>query len=219
CSRSRRWARASRSAQPLTESTHENHSRKSLTESTHEDRPRRSPREITYAELLEILRIISSSDLNEVTIESADVRIYISKRLDGRGPSVETTAVPGSRAAAPPAIGPSVAPVAGAVPGAAVAQPGAAPQPAAPEPPPGAVVVSAPMLGTFYRAPAPDQPPYVEVGQRVAAGDTLCLIEAMKLFTPLTAPCAGVVGAILAENARLVEYGQPLMYVEPDEAT
>lgn len=178
--------------------------------------------EITYAELLEILRIISSSDLNEVTIESADVRIHISKRLDGRGPSSETAAVAGGAAPTGPlARGPGGGAAAGpAAPSGAPPAAAASPQApvAVPEPPPGAVVVSAPMLGTFYRAAAPDQPPYVAVGQRVAAGDTLCLIEAMKLFTPLTAPCAGVISAILAENGRLVEYGQPLMYLVPDEA-
>jgi acetyl-CoA carboxylase biotin carboxyl carrier protein len=178
--------------------------------------------EITYQELLEILKIISSSDLNEVTIESADVRVHISKRRDGGAPSVETTLAAPRPATMPPAApappGAGVAPPASAV---SQANPAVQPAPAAPgaaipEPPPGAVVVSAPMLGTFYRAPAPDQPPYVEVGQRVAAGDTLCLIEAMKLFTPLTAPCAGIVSAILVENAKLVEYGQPLMYITAD---
>jgi acetyl-CoA carboxylase biotin carboxyl carrier protein len=71
-------------------------------------------------------------------------------------------------------------------------------------------VVKAPMVGTFYRSPSPDAKPFVEVGQSVKAGDTVCIIEAMKLMTELEADAAGVVKAILVENGQPVEYGQPL---------
>ena len=79
----------------------------------------------------------------------------------------------------------------------------------------GLTAVKAPSVGTFYRCPAPHQPPFVQPGAQVAAGDTLCLIEVMKMFTGVTAPCAGRVVEILVEDATLVEHGQVLMYVEP----
>jgi acetyl-CoA carboxylase biotin carboxyl carrier protein len=85
--------------------------------------------------------------------------------------------------------------------------PAAAPEPApAPEGP----VIKAPMVGTFYRSPSPDAKAFVEVGQTVKEGDTVCIIEAMKLMNEIEADAAGVVKAILVENGQPVEYGQPL---------
>lgn len=77
------------------------------------------------------------------------------------------------------------------------------------------VTVDAPMVGTFYRAPKPGDPPYCEVGDTVAAGDVLGLIEVMKLINPVHAPTAGVVVRILVDNAQLVEQGQPLIALRP----
>jgi acetyl-CoA carboxylase biotin carboxyl carrier protein len=71
-------------------------------------------------------------------------------------------------------------------------------------------VVKAPMVGTFYRSPSPDAKPFVEVGQTVKEGDTICIIEAMKLMNEIEADAGGVVKAILVENGQPVEYGQPL---------
>jgi acetyl-CoA carboxylase biotin carboxyl carrier protein len=71
------------------------------------------------------------------------------------------------------------------------------------------------MVGTFYRAPAPDAPPYVEVGTRVKKGDTLCIIEAMKLMNEMESEVAGTVVEVLVDNAEPVEYGQVLFRVEP----
>jgi acetyl-CoA carboxylase biotin carboxyl carrier protein len=86
--------------------------------------------------------------------------------------------------------------------------------PAAPatEPEPGQEghVVKAPMVGTFYRSPSPDAKVFVEVGQAVKEGDTICIIEAMKLMNEIEADASGVVKAILVENGQPVEYGQPL---------
>jgi acetyl-CoA carboxylase biotin carboxyl carrier protein len=79
----------------------------------------------------------------------------------------------------------------------------------------GEVAIRAPMLGTFYRAPAPGQPPFVEVGQHVKADDTICLIEVMKLFNSIRAGVDGVVRSILAENGSLVEYNQLLFVIAP----
>jgi acetyl-CoA carboxylase biotin carboxyl carrier protein len=94
-------------------------------------------------------------------------------------------------------------------PAAAVATPAAAPA-AEPEPGQEGHVVKAPMVGTFYRSPSPDAKVFVEVGQAVKEGDTICIIEAMKLMNEIEADASGVVKAILVENGQPVEYGQPL---------
>jgi len=72
------------------------------------------------------------------------------------------------------------------------------------------------MVGTFYRAPAPDEPPYVEVGDRVRVGQTVCIVEAMKLMNELESEVSGTIVEILIENADPVEFGQVLMRVKPD---
>jgi acetyl-CoA carboxylase biotin carboxyl carrier protein len=81
----------------------------------------------------------------------------------------------------------------------------------------GLIAVRAPNLGTFYRAPKPGAPPYVEVGQRVEAATELCLIEVMKLFTSVHAGVAGVVRGVLVKDGELVEFDQPLFLIEADE--
>jgi acetyl-CoA carboxylase biotin carboxyl carrier protein len=82
----------------------------------------------------------------------------------------------------------------------------------------GLLTITAPVLGTFYRAPAPGAAPFVDVGDTVRESDTIALIEVMKLFTTVTAGTAGRIVEILAENAALVEYGQPLALIEPSGA-
>jgi acetyl-CoA carboxylase biotin carboxyl carrier protein len=107
-----------------------------------------------------------------------------------------------------------------------VEAPGLAPPPAAREPSvtapaaasPGSdayVAVTSPMVGTFYRAPAPDADPYVEVGDRVEVGQTVCIIEAMKLMNEIEAEKSGRVVQVLVENAQPVEFGQKLFLIEP----
>ena len=83
---------------------------------------------------------------------------------------------------------------------------------------PVATVVNAPVVGTFYRAGQPDAAPFVEVGDRVQAGDVLCVIEAMKLMNDIKADFAGEVVDVLAENGQAVEYGQPLFAILPPAA-
>jgi acetyl-CoA carboxylase biotin carboxyl carrier protein len=96
--------------------------------------------------------------------------------------------------------------------------PQAAPAEAAPAPPPPAEptghTLKSPMVGTFYRSPSPGAPSFVEVGQAVAKGQTLCIIEAMKLLNEIESDAAGTVKAILVENGQPVEYGQPLFVIE-----
>lgn len=98
------------------------------------------------------------------------------------------------------------APMASATPRPAAAATPAEAEPAAPE----GHVVKAPMVGTFYRSPSPDAKVFVEVGQAVKEGDTICIIEAMKLMNEIEADASGTVKAILVENGQPVEYGQPL---------
>jgi acetyl-CoA carboxylase biotin carboxyl carrier protein len=77
--------------------------------------------------------------------------------------------------------------------------------------------VRSPLVGTFYRAPAPGEDPYVEVGDRVRAGEVLCIVEAMKLMNEIASDVSGEVVEVLAENAAGVEYDQPLFYLRPEE--
>lgn len=92
---------------------------------------------------------------------------------------------------------------------------GSAPAPVAPEPEaPTGHIVSSPMVGTFYRAPSPGAKNFVEVGQEVKAGDTLCIIEAMKMMNQIEADKSGVIKNAFAENAEPVEFGQPLFEIE-----
>jgi acetyl-CoA carboxylase biotin carboxyl carrier protein len=120
----------------------------------------------------------------------------------------------------------SAAPVAMAAPVAAAAIPAAAPQPASapdasggsPDPTPvssNLLDVTSPMVGTFYRSPAPDAPSYVEIGAKVSPGDTLCIIEAMKLMNELECEISGTIAEICIEDAQPVEFGQVLFRVDP----
>lgn len=93
-----------------------------------------------------------------------------------------------------------------------------APAPAAapPSSAPNGSVITSPLVGTFYRRPAPTEPPYVEIGDRVDKGDTICIIEAMKVMNEIKAEHAGIVEKILVEDGKPVEYGQPLLVIRPE---
>jgi acetyl-CoA carboxylase biotin carboxyl carrier protein len=101
-----------------------------------------------------------------------------------------------------------------AMPAPALATAAPAAAPAAETSIPSGHVVTSPMVGTFYRSSAPGNKSFVEVGQRVNTGDTLCIIEAMKMFNQIEADKAGSIKAILVENGQPVEYGQPLFVIE-----
>ena len=149
--------------------------------------------------------IDAAPHLDEVQLDFAGVRLHV--RRGGGAPALQA-------APTAPAAAPSPAP---ATPAAApAAAPPAARRTAHPPAPEGAIAIRAPMLGTFYRAPAPGEKPFVEVGGRVAAADTVCLIEVMKLFNSIAAGVDGTVVAIHADNGALVEFDQPLVYVMPD---
>lgn len=101
---------------------------------------------------------------------------------------------------------------------AAAAAPAAAPAPtaaAAPAPQPESPVISAPLVGTYYAASAPDQPPFVNTGDRVKKGQTVCLIEAMKMMSEVPAPCDCVIEEVLKANGELAAFGEPLFRYRP----
>src|SRR5689334_23853706 len=151
----------------------------------------------------EILRIIDESDLAELQIETEGFSLYVRKG----GGDAEASGRPRVRprsASAP----------AGQAPGGPEAS--ASPPPHATDPTSdGLTAISAPMLGTFYRAEAPGKPPFVEVGSRVEPDTIVCIIEVMKMMNSVPAGVAGTVAEVIAENAELVEYGEPLFRVEP----
>jgi acetyl-CoA carboxylase biotin carboxyl carrier protein len=157
-------------------------------------------------ELLErLIQAIDQSSLDSIEIERGGTRVRLAKTP----PAAPGGAAPTPAVHAPPAAAPAHAPSAPAAGSSADEEEGEAAEPS------DLVEVTSPMVGTFYRAPAPDAPPYVETGARVSDGDTLCIIEAMKLMNELESEVSGTVREILVENAQPVEYGQVLFRVEP----
>lgn len=143
-----------------------------------------------------LIELLEESDLAEIEVQEGEESVRISRH----GKAVQTIMSAAPMMAAP---APAVQPAAAAV----------AAETAAPPPPKGHTITS-PIVGSFYRSPAPGSPPFVEVGQRVNSGDTLCIIEAMKMLNQIESDKAGVVAAILVENGQPVEYGQPLFVIE-----
>jgi acetyl-CoA carboxylase biotin carboxyl carrier protein len=106
------------------------------------------------------------------------------------------------------------APVAQVVPVAAALSPAVAPQPVPETPVPAGHVVKSPMVGTFYRAASPGAKSFVEIGSQVKEGETICIIEAMKILNEIESDKTGTITQILGENGQAVEYGQPLFVIE-----
>jgi acetyl-CoA carboxylase biotin carboxyl carrier protein len=151
-----------------------------------------------------LIDMVDGSGIDSLEISRFGTRVRIAK-----SPPVTVSAAAG---AALPAAMPA-APAAAAAPEPAAA---AAPEPAAEqEPDSGLAEVLSPMVGTFYRAPAPDAPPYIEPGDRVEKGQTVCILEAMKLMNELEAEVSGTVREICVENAEPVEFGQVLFRIDP----
>ena len=151
-----------------------------------------------------LIDMVDGSGIDSLEISRFGTRVRIAK-----SPPVTVSAAAG---AALPAAMPA-APTAAAAPEPAAA---AAPEPGAEqEPDSGLAEVLSPMVGTFYRAPAPDAPPYVEPGDRVEKGQTVCILEAMKLMNELEAEVSGTVREICVENAEPVEFGQVLFRIDP----
>ena len=170
--------------------------------------------ELTESDVFRLVEMFVSSDATFMQVRVDDVELVLS-RNDQDGVRSDTSTV------STPAPLSSAGTAAGAAPAAAAAEPARS---APPVPPPSAVVedadlvtVDASSLGTFYRAPRPDLPPYVEVGSTVEPDTTVALIEAMKVFSGVTAGLRGTVAAVLVEDGQFVEYGQPLFRVRPAE--
>lgn len=158
---------------------------------------------LTYRDVVEILRLVNeSSHCESIELQLGDLRLSATRAAAALTPPAASTAFAPARAISA-ASAQTEQPVQEGE-GAAGVQTGT-----------GLVAVRAPMLGTFYRAPAPGEPPYVEPGDVVDEDFTIGLIDVMKLFTQISAGVAGRVVEIVAPDATLVEYGQPLMLIEP----
>ncbi|NIP79970.1 MAG: acetyl-CoA carboxylase biotin carboxyl carrier protein [Gemmatimonadetes bacterium] len=159
-----------------------------------------------------LIEAVDGSGIDSLEITRAGTRVKISKTPPAAVPAPSYVPPPAHAPAPQPGSPAGAAPPAGAGSETAPA-PGA--DTAAGEPS-GLTEVTSPMVGTFYRAPAPDAPPYVEVGTRVTKGQTLCILEAMKLMNELESEVEGVIREILVENAEPVEYGQVLFRIDPN---
>ncbi len=154
--------------------------------------------EFDLNQVRELLAILNQTDIEELSLKSSDFELTIRKGV----PAISVVSAPGGAAEASPSPR-SVAEVSGVAP------------PKIPAVDKSWVEVTSPMVGTFYRASAPDEPSFVEVGDVVRRGQTICIIEAMKLMNELDAELSGEVMEILVENGKPVEFGQPLMRVKP----
>ncbi|MER3603003.1 MAG: acetyl-CoA carboxylase, biotin carboxyl carrier protein [Thermus sp.] len=159
-------------------------------------------------ELRQILQALTEHDVAELTLETPDYKLTVRRGKEValapvppvQLPPAQPVPVPAPPVQAPP-LGPSSAPREEA--------------PSSEKECKNCVEVKAPIVGTFYRAPAPDAPPYVQEGDRVEKGQVLCIIEAMKLMNEIESEVSGIVRKILVQNGEPVEYGQPLFLIEP----
>jgi len=159
-----------------------------------------TPSEMQTTEIRDLIDFIAQSGLNEVDIETKELKLHVKREPDQK-------------------VMKSVAPVIAAVPAPAIAlvqQPAPANvEKAAPAAVKG-LEVKSPMIGTFYRTSNPDSPPFVSVGDKITKGQTVCIIEAMKLFNEIESEVSGTLIKVMVENASPVEYDQVLFIVEPD---
>jgi acetyl-CoA carboxylase biotin carboxyl carrier protein len=155
--------------------------------------PRAKGGGIDEDKLKELIRIAEENDLEEIEVSEGDSRLRIRLRTAPGSQRVEP--VPPMERSAPQ-------PQAGSV-----------------EEAKGLVAIEAPIVGTFYRAPAPDADPYVEVNEEVEIGQVVCIVEAMKLMNEIQSNVAGRVVSVAVENSEPVEYGQPLFWIDPREET
>jgi acetyl-CoA carboxylase biotin carboxyl carrier protein len=167
--------------------------------------------DLTHSDVQTILKIVDAAEhLEEIELVHGGFRLHVVRNGRGvlgqpQGLTVTQTALggPAGSATNPPSAPARAAPAASPAPSAAITVPE------------GVVAIRAPMLGVFYRASAPGEKPFVEVGQRVRADDTVCLIEVMKLFNSIRAGVDGEVIGIPAENGSLIEFDQPLVLIKP----
>jgi acetyl-CoA carboxylase biotin carboxyl carrier protein len=144
-----------------------------------------------------LARLLAENDLTEIEVEDGERRISVKRKLTAA--AAPAAPAPAAAAAPAPAAPPPSAPTAPAAPENLASHPG---------------TVTSPMVGTAYLSAEPGARPLVNVGDRVEVGDTLLIIEAMKVMNQIPAPAAGTVTRILVQNAEPVEYGQPLVVIE-----
>jgi len=156
---------------------------------------------LTFEQIKELIELVAQNRLHGLELERSGFRL----KIDGQQASPTAAAHPAGAGAAPPA---AVTPAPAEAPPAA----GAGQAPAGP--PAGSHILNSPIVGTFYRAPAPDSDPFVEVGSRVKKGQVLCIIEAMKLMNEIESDVDGVIVEIYPQNAQAVEFGEPLFAIQ-----
>ncbi len=169
-----------------------------------------------FRKIKALIEVVTEKDIAELEVESSEGKIRIRRNTTQgleQGPQpyvvVSSSALPAG--AAPPALESAAPALPGADPASAPAsQPGKTEEE-------DLVVVTAPIIGTFYEASSPDAPPFVEVGDTVAAGQVLCIIEAMKLMNEIEAEAAGVIEKKFVSNAQPVEFGEALFAIKPDK--
>lgn len=150
-------------------------------------------------EIQRLLDYIAKSPLAEVSIETEGLKIAVKKKAESEAPTIVHTVAAPAPVAAAPAAAPAPAPAA---------------EPKKEESNDKLFTIKSPMIGTFYRASGPDKGNFVEVGDSIEPGKTVCIIEAMKLFNEIDSEVSGKIVKILVENASPVEYDQPLFVVE-----
>ena len=160
--------------------------------------------QLTYDDLLRIVELIKSSEqFSEFRLKVGEIEVELRRRNAGGAPAPTPARVPPAAPISAVAVATSAGP--------ASVAPDA--QPTWPE---GAHVIRSPMIGTFYRAPEPGAPPFVEVGQEVEPGTVVCIVEVMKLMNSVAAGVHGTVLQVLVGDAAPVQSGQPLIVVQPE---
>ncbi|MDY6786086.1 MAG: acetyl-CoA carboxylase biotin carboxyl carrier protein [Cyanobacteriota bacterium] len=163
---------------------------------------------IDINQLRELLSAIAQTDIGELTLKSDDFELTVRRGINPLGTPPASSETTMAVAAAVPTPNPSIS-----SPAPNISTPETSPSPVME---PKGVEISSPMVGTFYRSPAPDEPPFVEIGDRIRTTQTVCIIEAMKLMNEIESEVSGQVLEILVENGQPVEFGQTLMRVKPD---
>ena len=158
---------------------------------------------MTVDEIRELINLAAETGIAELEVQRGDNRVRI-RRASFASPQEIVLAAPSYAAAAPAPVAPAPVPVAAPV--------GEAPQ-FKEKADPNLVLVKSPIVGTFYESPSPEAPPFVRVGERVAPGKVLCIIESMKLMNEIEAETSGIVESKLVMNGQPVEYGEALFAV------
>lgn len=167
---------------------------------------------VSHQEILQLLEFVESSNVQFLEVKYGDIHI-VADRSDGStriATSAQAFRVEAQQATL---TAPEVVPAAAS--GVVVSAPQVAGSPAPPQRPASHVVVTAPVVGVFYKAPEPGAPPFVNVGDKVEEGQQVGIIEVMKVFTAVSAPTSGIVTEILAENEEFVEFAAELVVIDP----